>query len=666
MRPLRITLLLLTASLIGSALAGPSLGQINRDPVNEPAMAPDDDRPQAGNVERILPDLLRADYAGPYPLAALRLGPEFWDAVAADAPGGARNNLFQGLFAGGLLFGIGPLDHLITVAQQAKGGPEPVARWAAPNTFAAYLELQLDEPAVTVTIQGESAEWVRKALRDSDPDSVIGQLEFVYFRLNPGGGSAPVLAQMARSMSLKVGGLTENVVHRFDWTNTPQQQQVFPPRQQQIFADRGPRRLGPSIRSSRPLRDRAMGNRGGFGGGAGEAAGMARPPADAEAMEPRPGEAWAPTEAPGVYIQPGAQRYPVARTASDVPEFGIGGDQPIEMYAGVDQVANTDGVLTLGYYTSPLGRQEVDVLSGDGDVVARLRSGPASRDGEAMASWRLPKAVEPPMDYAFRVRNTLDTPTGSHIAETLVPVLRDDPNEPGDVVAPTVAPTAALAVAELSVDGDLLNVRAEVPPIYLGRERITPKLHVRITDHLAEVVKTIEPTPPEGDGSYIFAWDCTNQDDERVDDGRYLLRLATGSESLSGTARSELRYWVDVPLAKTDERLSFGEAATGNVPSKIMGTMPGTLSLGADEPAKIAYWLLEAGRMQISIIDSDGRVVRHLIDEDQAKGDHETEWDGTDDAGQPMPDGAYTIHLEQNTEGDTVWATITVESRRAE
>lgn len=62
-----------------------------------------------------------------------------------------------------------------------------------------------------------------------------------------------------------------------------------------------------------------------------------------------------------------------------------------------------------------------------------------------------------------------------------------------------------------------------------------------------------------------------------------------------------------------------------------------------------------AYRVVVSITDQAGRVVRQLELEDMKLGVHDVQWDGLDDAGNPVPDGAYTTKVEAlDTEGKAV------------
>jgi parallel beta-helix repeat protein len=60
----------------------------------------------------------------------------------------------------------------------------------------------------------------------------------------------------------------------------------------------------------------------------------------------------------------------------------------------------------------------------------------------------------------------------------------------------------------------------------------------------------------------------------------------------------------------------------------------------------IEYTLPRAGNVTISIYNLLGQVVRKLVDEPQAAGNHQVTWDGNDDSGVSMSSGVYFYRLE--------------------
>ena len=85
------------------------------------------------------------------------------------------------------------------------------------------------------------------------------------------------------------------------------------------------------------------------------------------------------------------------------------------------------------------------------------------------------------------------------------------------------------------------------------------------------------------------------------------------------------------------------------VRSPIFGTqVPKVVSPQSDQTAEIAFRLRKPDRLTLTMVDSDDRVVRTLIDSRHVgAGKRGAAWNGRDDAGAPVPDGAYRprVHL---------------------
>jgi hypothetical protein len=66
----------------------------------------------------------------------------------------------------------------------------------------------------------------------------------------------------------------------------------------------------------------------------------------------------------------------------------------------------------------------------------------------------------------------------------------------------------------------------------------------------------------------------------------------------------------------------------------------------------ILYNLPLAGLVQVSVYNIRGQLVRSLLSDYQAAGEHEIEWDGTDNSQRVMPSGVYLCQVSVN--GDQV------------
>lgn len=67
----------------------------------------------------------------------------------------------------------------------------------------------------------------------------------------------------------------------------------------------------------------------------------------------------------------------------------------------------------------------------------------------------------------------------------------------------------------------------------------------------------------------------------------------------------------------------------------------------------IRYTLREAGPARIEVFDLAGRLVRTLVSEDAAAGEHEVEWDGRDAAGSRVASGIYLYRFRAGTVVET-------------
>ena len=79
---------------------------------------------------------------------------------------------------------------------------------------------------------------------------------------------------------------------------------------------------------------------------------------------------------------------------------------------------------------------------------------------------------------------------------------------------------------------------------------------------------------------------------------------------------------------------------------------PAELRLGANAPnpfggrTSIGFTVSRPGRAGVNIYDVTGRLVKTLVDEQMAAGEHTVSWDGLDSGGRQMASGAYFYELE--------------------
>jgi hypothetical protein len=61
--------------------------------------------------------------------------------------------------------------------------------------------------------------------------------------------------------------------------------------------------------------------------------------------------------------------------------------------------------------------------------------------------------------------------------------------------------------------------------------------------------------------------------------------------------------------------------------------------------AVVRFALVSSGRLSVDVVDTGGKVVRHLVPEHHARGVQTVRWDGNDDAGTRVADGRYHLRL---------------------
>src|ERR671914_508533 len=72
--------------------------------------------------------------------------------------------------------------------------------------------------------------------------------------------------------------------------------------------------------------------------------------------------------------------------------------------------------------------------------------------------------------------------------------------------------------------------------------------------------------------------------------------------------------------------------------------------------ARVGFDLSEPAEVSFSIVDSEGREVRRIVDERSLGGDtkHRFLWGGRDDGGEKVPDGEYTMRVVRRDEGRVI------------
>ncbi len=130
-------------------------------------------------------------------------------------------------------------------------------------------------------------------------------------------------------------------------------------------------------------------------------------------------------------------------------------------------------------------------------------------------------------------------------------------------------------------------------------------------------------------------------------------------------------YWTDTQLASPILYALVAVDSSGNESPPInpgqstnVGGVPKQLSLHQNVPnpfnpsTTIFYDLPAAGRVTITVYDVHGRLVRSLLDRQDAAGTRSVAWDGRDNAGQRVASGTYFYRLQ--TGGRTLTKKMTL------
>jgi hypothetical protein len=102
--------------------------------------------------------------------------------------------------------------------------------------------------------------------------------------------------------------------------------------------------------------------------------------------------------------------------------------------------------------------------------------------------------------------------------------------------------------------------------------------------------------------------------------------------------------WIS-PMSMGVAILRIGQSSSGI--EDPAASAPGALRihLAAPNPFQVStalrYWTASEGPVALEIFNVHGRLIRTLVQEQMAAGDHVTTWSGTDDAGRRVPSGVY-------------------------
>lgn len=87
------------------------------------------------------------------------------------------------------------------------------------------------------------------------------------------------------------------------------------------------------------------------------------------------------------------------------------------------------------------------------------------------------------------------------------------------------------------------------------------------------------------------------------------------------------------------------EAAGGPLSEPSASTYFSPNDDGVKDVAEVRFTTRQAESVSIVIVDSSGRIVRHLLTDEQIDGAHELTWDGRNDADQLVDEGTYRVRI---------------------
>ena len=149
---------------------------------------------------------------------------------------------------------------------------------------------------------------------------------------------------------------------------------------------------------------------------------------------------------------------------------------------------------------------------------------------------------------------------------------------------------------------------------------------IRIYDSNDTLINTVATDQAVQEGSNTFQWDGTNDSGQTVNDGAY---YAVFEYSADGTTYSYSK----------DLRTSSGGSDVTDQISDVQAS--DSFSPVEGEYVDISYTLQEKSKVTIVIEDSQGQVLRTLLDQAlRPSGSHTETWDGSDDSGTVIEPGS--------------------------
>jgi hypothetical protein len=125
-----------------------------------------------------------------------------------------------------------------------------------------------------------------------------------------------------------------------------------------------------------------------------------------------------------------------------------------------------------------------------------------------------------------------------------------------------------------------------------------------------------------------------------------LLGTSASTDFLDQTASGTMFYRVTAVDVHGNEGLASGEAMV-QLGISAVDAMPTVFSHRGNYPnpfnpmTQIAFDVPKASRVTVTVYDASGRLVKTLVSETMAAGQHEVRWNGQDSHGRSVSSGVY-------------------------
>lgn len=177
-------------------------------------------------------------------------------------------------------------------------------------------------------------------------------------------------------------------------------------------------------------------------------------------------------------------------------------------------------------------------------------------------------------------------------------------------------------------------------------------------------VDNLAPAPPTGfivhydQDISLLSWDECEEEDfnyfriYRGESQEFEPTEQNLVHTTSGTEWEDPGHGIYYKISTVDTAGNEGDAVPPEVVTGTPGTATGKLTLFACVPnpfnpsTTIHFSLAEAVQVTLAIYDLAGRRICDLHRGELAQGDHEIQWHGVDDKGNPVPSGVYLYRLE--------------------